>query len=248
MKSGQPFFHPEMIGAFKIFHNKILIHRDNILDFSNQEFMNDMANSLINSKRNHLEFLNVSDILRDDWKIVTFTLDHSSIIKAISNDPNEAINQDKVDQKDNTSSDSTTIVAYIDGACSGNPGPGGWGIAIVNETGYAEYSGSSEGDTTNNIMELTAAIEFLRIASRNATLVIHADSEYVIKGITQWISGWKKNGWRNAQKKPVANKDLWIELDHLTAGRNITWNWVRGHNGNKGNTIADRLATSAIRQ
>lgn len=140
------------------------------------------------------------------------------------------------------------VEIFIDGACSGNPGPGGWGIAIKAEKGFIEFSGSSAGDTTNNQMELTAAIQAIRIAPRNAELHIFADSEYVVKGISQWLSGWKKNGWRNSQNRPVANKELWQELDTLTNGRNIYWKWLRGHAGHEGNERADRIATSAIRR
>ncbi|WP_114944465.1 ribonuclease HI [Microvirga calopogonii] len=141
------------------------------------------------------------------------------------------------------------VQAYIDGACSGNPGPGGFGVVILDRHGRAHsLSGFGGSQTTNNKMELSAAIALLdHFKAEECTFTIHADSQYVIKGITEWIVNWKRNNWRNAQKKPVENQDLWQELDRLASKQQIKWQWVRGHNGNQYNEMADQLAVNAGR-
>ena len=133
------------------------------------------------------------------------------------------------------------IEIWTDGACSGNPGPGGWGAVIDCEKGRKELYGS-EADTTNNRMEMMAAIEALNAIKPGPKILLHTDSKYVMDGITEWIHGWKKRGWKTASKKPVKNKDLWQALDTANAKHDVTWNWVKGHDGNEGNERADALA------
>jgi len=133
------------------------------------------------------------------------------------------------------------IEVYTDGACSGNPGPGGWGVLIMNGRECNELHGGAP-DTTNNRMELMAAIEALRATKPEAPLRLHTDSKYVKTGINDWIKNWKRNGWKIAAKKPVKNKDLWEILDSLIDGREIDWRWVKGHDGDPGNERADELA------
>ena len=142
--------------------------------------------------------------------------------------------------------DSSNIInIYTDGACSGNPGPGGWGVYIDNDGAIEEISGS-EDNTTNNRMELKAVIEALKYFTSKTNLKLHTDSKYVMDGSSKWIENWKKNGWKTAQKKVVKNQDLWIELDKLINFHQIHWVWVKGHDGNFDNERADYLATSAI--
>lgn len=133
------------------------------------------------------------------------------------------------------------IDIYTDGACSGNPGPGGWGVLIIDGEKRTELSGG-DAETTNNRMELTAAIEAL-IATKDAGPVkLHTDSQYVKNGINDWIRNWKRNGWKTASRKPVKNKDLWEALDAEIDDRAIEWRWVKGHAGDAGNERADELA------
>jgi ribonuclease HI len=134
---------------------------------------------------------------------------------------------------------------YTDGACSGNPGPGGWGAIIISDGETAEFCGG-EKSTTNNRMELSAVIEGLSRVPENSSAIIVTDSTYVRDGITEWIERWKKNGWRTANKKPVKNQDLWLRLDSLAAARKIEWQWVRGHAGDPINERADELARMGI--
>lgn len=142
--------------------------------------------------------------------------------------------------------DSNNIInIYTDGACSGNPGPGGWGAYIDNAGLVTELSGREE-NTTNNRMELKAVIEALNSFTSKTNLNLYTDSKYVMDGSSKWIENWKKNGWKTAQKKAVKNQDLWIELDKLVHFHQIHWVWVKGHDGNLGNERADYLATSAI--
>ena len=138
------------------------------------------------------------------------------------------------------------INIWTDGACSGNPGPGGWGALIKYNNSTKEISGS-EKNTTNNRMEMMAVIKALKYIDTKSKINLYTDSKYVKEGITNWIIGWKKNNWKNSQKKDVKNKDLWIELDSLSLKHNINWNWVKGHSGNIENDIADKLATEAIK-
>lgn len=134
------------------------------------------------------------------------------------------------------------IKIYTDGACSPNPGKGGWGCYIVHpDKTTIELNGGRE-DTTNNQMELTAAIRALEYFENKSKLEIITDSQYVRKGVTQWINMWSRNGWRTASKKPVKNADLWQELHHHSRRHTVKWTWVRGHNGNPGNEKADELA------
>ena len=137
------------------------------------------------------------------------------------------------------------VEIFTDGACKGNPGPGGWGAILRYGTTEKEIYGASK-NTTNNIMELTAVIESLKNLKKPCELIITTDSKYVKNGITEWIHNWKKNGWRTAAKKEVKNKDLWIELDSLIQIHSITWDWVKGHSGHPENERADLLANVAI--
>jgi ribonuclease HI len=140
---------------------------------------------------------------------------------------------------------SNIIKLYTDGACKGNPGIGGWGVLVKTENEQRELSGFSE-NTTNNRMELLAVIEGLKFIEPNMVIIITTDSQYVKNGINQWIINWKRNGWKTASKKPVKNKDLWVELDSLVQNKQIKWKWVKGHSGHPGNEKADQLANEAI--
>jgi ribonuclease HI len=136
---------------------------------------------------------------------------------------------------------------YTDGACSGNPGPGGWGAVIFdNDNNQTNISGN-EKNTTNNRMEILAAIMALKKIKSNSQITIYTDSTYVKNGITEWMFNWKKNDWQTASKKPVKNKGLWIKLDKLCQKNKVSWKWVKGHATNKYNNLADQLATSAIK-
>ena len=134
---------------------------------------------------------------------------------------------------------------YTDGACSGNPGPGGWGVLIKIENENIELSGGDR-ETTNNRMELMAAIKALEEIDKDYEITLYTDSNYVKDGITSWISNWKKNNWKTANKKDVKNKELWMRLDEAIKDKNISWVWVKGHAGNAGNDQADYLARSAL--
>jgi len=136
------------------------------------------------------------------------------------------------------------VAIFTDGACKGNPGPGGWGAILRTGAHEKELSGSDPA-TTNNRMEMTAVIKALGALKQPCAVSLHTDSRYVIDGITKWIYGWKKNGWKNAQKKPVLNSDLWIALDEARAGHKIEWIWVKGHDGHPENERADQLASNA---
>ena len=147
--------------------------------------------------------------------------------------------------------DRNGFFAYTDGACSGNPGPGGWGaLLIARKDGrilkVRELSGG-EAETTNNRMELTAAAEALEAFDRSAEIIVVTDSSYVRDGVTQWIHGWKRNGWKTADKKPVKNEDLWKRLDAAQARHRVEWEWVKGHAGHPENERADALARGAIK-
>ncbi len=134
---------------------------------------------------------------------------------------------------------------YTDGGSRGNPGIGGWGAYISSAEGEKDLSGNEE-ETTNNRMELTAAIEALKYCGDTSLIVLHTDSTYVRDGITKWIDNWKSNGWRTAAKKPVKNQDLWILLDEQVARHTIDWKWVKGHAGDEGNERADMLCNKAM--
>jgi ribonuclease HI len=139
----------------------------------------------------------------------------------------------------------TTIEIYTDGACRGNPGPGGWGALLIAGRHRKTLHGG-EPETTNNRMELRAAIEALNALKRPSTVALHTDSKYVMHGITEWMHNWKKRGWKTANRKPVKNQDLWMALDEAIARHDITWKWVKGHDGDPGNEEADRLANLGI--
>lgn len=139
------------------------------------------------------------------------------------------------------------VEIYTDGACKGNPGPGGWGVLLKSGATVKELHGG-ELQTTNNRMELLAVIRALESLKRPCHVTLHLDSQYVLKGITEWLPGWKAKGWRTAARQPVKNVDLWQALDKLVAegGHKIDWRWVRGHNGDAGNERADALANMGV--
>lgn len=137
------------------------------------------------------------------------------------------------------------VIIFTDGACRGNPGPGGWGVLMRYGSHEKKISGA-EPNTTNNRMELLAAIKALAFLKESCRVELHTDSQYVQKGITEWLVGWKKRNWIKPDKKPVKNADLWQELDKQAARHQITWHWVKGHSGHPENDIADALATEAI--
>ena len=137
------------------------------------------------------------------------------------------------------------IIIYTDGACKGNPGPGGWGVVIIENNNETELYGK-EINTTNNIMEMTAAIKGLQFFKLKRNITLYTDSNYLKLGITKWIHGWKRNNWINSKKEQVKNKSYWITLDKLNNLHNIEWKWVKAHSGDKYNERADKLATTAI--
>ena len=139
----------------------------------------------------------------------------------------------------------SVVEIYTDGACRGNPGPGGWAATLEYNGRLRELSGA-EAQTTNNRMELVAVIRALEALSRPVRARVHTDSQYVRQGITEWMIAWKARDWRTADRKPVKNRDLWERLDALAAGHEIEWRWVRGHSGVPGNERVDRLANAAI--
>jgi len=138
-----------------------------------------------------------------------------------------------------------SVVIHTDGACKGNPGPGGWGALLEYNGGRKEIFGG-EAQTTNNRMELVAVIRALEALTRESEVDLYTDSQYVKNGIESWIHGWKRNGWRTSDKKAVKNADLWRELDELAARHRIRWHWVRGHDDNPGNERADELANLGV--
>lgn len=139
------------------------------------------------------------------------------------------------------------IEVYTDGACSGNPGPGGWGAVILHPSGHQQHMSGAEAKSTNNRMEMRAAIEALNYLPEGSEVRVTTDSEYVMKGMTEWIKGWIKNDWKNRHGKPVKNKEQWLELLGATKRhRSVAWAWVRGHRGHRENELADSLAVEAI--
>jgi len=140
-----------------------------------------------------------------------------------------------------------TIEIYTDGACKGNPGPGGWGV-LLRCNGIEKMLKGAVSLTTNNRMELTAAIMGLTALKRACTVALYTDSQYVRQGMTEWLADWKKNGWRNAKKKPIKNIDLWQQLDALASRHQIDWHWVKGHSGHPENDLVDALANQAVEE
>lgn len=140
-----------------------------------------------------------------------------------------------------------SVEIYTDGACKGNPGPGGWG-ALLRYNGNEKTLSGAESHTTNNRMELTAAIQALAALKRPCQVDLYTDSQYLRQGMTSWISGWKEKGWRNSKKEDVKNADLWQQLDNLAQIHQIRWHWVKGHSGHPENEQVDRLANEAIEQ
>ncbi|EEW26269.1 ribonuclease HI [Rhodobacter ferrooxidans] len=144
----------------------------------------------------------------------------------------------------------TDLFAYTDGACSGNPGPGGWGVLMQARDGAVVVKertlSGGEADTTNNRMELMAAISALEALKRDAGIVIVTDSAYVKNGVTTWMTGWKRNGWKTADRKPVKNVDLWLRLDEAQARHKVEWRWIKGHAGHEENERADELARAGM--
>ena len=143
--------------------------------------------------------------------------------------------------------DQTTLHMWTDGACKGNPGPGGWGVLMTYGPHSRELFGG-EAHTTNNRMELMAVIQGLAALTRSSEVHLHVDSSYVMNGMTKWIHGWKRNGWRTADKKPVKNAELWQELETQVARHEVRWEWVKGHAGDPGNERADQLANLGVEQ
>jgi ribonuclease HI len=139
----------------------------------------------------------------------------------------------------------TKVQIYTDGACRGNPGPGGWAALLIVGDTRKEISGA-EGATTNNRMELLAAISGLGALKRRCEVDLYTDSKYVLQGITEWLPQWKARGWRTADRKPVRNQDLWEQLDLAAGSQDVIWHWVKGHSGDAGNELADELANRAI--
>ena len=139
----------------------------------------------------------------------------------------------------------TTVVMYTDGACKGNPGPGGWGV-LLQSNGQEKALHGGEANTTNNRMELTAVIRGLQALKCPCQIELYTDSTYVKNGTETWLAGWKRNGWRTAARKPVKNQDLWQLLDQLAEQQPINWHWVKGHSGDPGNERADQLANQGV--
>jgi len=138
-----------------------------------------------------------------------------------------------------------TVEIWTDGACKGNPGPGGWGALLRYGKNEKKIYGGVQ-DTTNNRMEIQAVIEALQALKRPCRVIIHTDSQYVKKAMTEWLCAWKARGWKTASKKPVKNADLWQQLEHLTQTHEVSWRWVKGHAGDEGNEIADELANVGV--
>ncbi|MEO1582944.1 MAG: ribonuclease HI [Planctomycetota bacterium] len=153
---------------------------------------------------------------------------------------------DPASESASESSVGPTVELYTDGACSGNPGPGGWGLVLRHPSSGKEVERSgAEADTTNNRMELTAVIEGLRLLTRRSRVELYSDSKYVLDGLESWIAGWKRRGWKTATKKPVKNEALWRELDELASRHEVSFHWIRGHAGHPENERADGLAVAA---
>jgi ribonuclease HI len=146
-----------------------------------------------------------------------------------------------------TSEADAPVIVYADGACKGNPGPGGWG-ALLNWNGHERELCGGEKSTTNNRMELLAVIRALESLKRASVVQLYTDSQYVQKGMTEWVTGWKRRGWKTADNKPVKNVDLWQQLDQVAREHSVSWHWVKGHAGHPGNERADALANRGIEE
>ena len=147
------------------------------------------------------------------------------------------------------SDEPTQVQLYTDGACSGNPGPGGWAYVLRHMESNSEREASGgEADTTNNQMELRAVIEGLSVLNRKSVVEVYSDSKYVLNGLSEWMDGWKKRGWKTAAKKPVKNRELWEQLDELRSKHNLRYHWIKGHNEHPENERCDALAVAAIEQ
>lgn len=202
--------------------------------------------SPFHTKKQCIREIRVLDSIRKKIELIyPFEEEKNIIAKRV-----EKIMETETKQQEFIFSDKEEIIIYTDGACSGNPGPGGWGCVVLADG--TEYTASGgEPDTTNNRMELCAAIAALSAVIQNETwkqrrIVVNIDSQYVKNGITSWIKAWKKNGWRNSSKQPVKNKDLWETLDNLNCSLSVNWNWVKGHSGVKYNEVCDKLATDEV--
>ena len=192
-----------------------------------------------------------SNIINKLNKLISFLEDSTSVSSTDLNHLESAVDAILGTRKTTTekSLKSTQDIIYIwsDGACSGNPGPGGWGTIIEMDGQLMELSGGSR-KTTNNIMEMLGALEGIKRTPPGSSIVLTSDSQYVVKGMTQWIHGWKKKGWKKADGKAVLNKDIWLELDEEASKRTIDWKWIKGHAGHPENERCDELAREAIPQ
>ncbi len=192
-----------------------------------------------------------SNIINKLNKLISFLEDSTSVSSTDLNHLESAVDAILGTRKTTTekSLKPTQDIIYIwsDGACSGNPGPGGWGTIIEMDGRLMELSGGSR-KTTNNIMEMLGALEGIKRTPPGSSIVLTSDSQYVVKGMTQWINGWKKKGWKKADGKAVLNKDIWLELDEEASKRTIDWKWIKGHAGHPENERCDELAREAIPQ
>lgn len=192
-----------------------------------------------------------SNIINKLNKLISFLEDSTSMSSTDLNHLESAVDAILGTRKTATekSLKPTQDIIYIwsDGACSGNPGPGGWGTIIEMDGRLMELSGGSR-KTTNNIMEMLGALEGIKRTPPGSSIVLTSDSQYVVKGMTQWIHGWKKKGWKKADGKAVLNKDIWLELDEEASKRTIDWKWIKGHAGHPENERCDELAREAIPQ
>lgn len=157
------------------------------------------------------------------------------------------VEQEEAQPVDVTDDSPPVVEMWTDGACKGNPGPGGWG-AWMRSGGHERELCGGESETTNNRMELMAVIQGLRALNKSCEVTVHVDSSYVMNGMTKWIAGWKRNGWRTGAKKPVKNVELWQELEAEVARHTVRWQWVKGHSGDPGNERADDLANRGVEQ
>lgn len=225
----QTISHPFSVNGYE---NEIIEATDCIL--------NGRTETPLHSSQDAISVCKVLDIMRSQWRLV---------YPCETNAQQQDTSAVGASSSGSTSSD--TITVYTDGGCSGNPGPGGWGCVIIDGINETPLSGG-ESSTTNNRMELSAAINALSAVARNSAwknkkILVYSDSQYVKNGITSWIKSWKQNGWKTSSKKPVLNKELWEELDELYSSLNVEWSWVKGHAGVKYNELCDELCQKEIR-